>query len=141
MTGNSPFGTKMLGRPERGCTVSAQKGRGMSLTQSSRGSGSGYEAIHRSREFKTLRRRFASLVVPVTALFLIWYFLYVLVAVFAPGFMRIRVFGEVNVGLCFGLLQFVSTFWIAAAYNRWARRSLDPAASRMRQRLDAGRKR
>lgn len=37
-------------------------------------------------------------VVPVTVLFIGWYFLYMLVAVFAPGFMRISVIGDVNVG-------------------------------------------
>jgi uncharacterized membrane protein (DUF485 family) len=117
------------------------KERGMSVTQSSRGSGSGYEVVHRSREFRTLRRRFASFVVPVTVLFIGWYFRYVLVAVFAPGFMRISVFGDVNVGLCFGVLQFVSTFGITLGYNRWARRKFDPRSGRLRQRLDSGRAR
>jgi uncharacterized membrane protein (DUF485 family) len=111
----------------------------MSVTQSSRGSASGYEVIHRSREFRTLRRRFASFVVPVTVLFIGWYFLYVLVAVFAPGFMRTSVVGDVNVGLCFGVLEFVSTFAITLGYNRWARRRLDPLAGRLRKRVDAGR--
>jgi uncharacterized membrane protein (DUF485 family) len=111
----------------------------MSVTQSSRGSASGYEVIHRSREFRTLRRRFAWFVVPVTVLFIGWYFLYVLVAVFAPGFMRASVVGDVNVGLCFGVLEFVSTFAITLGYNRWARRKLDPLAGRLRKRVDAGR--
>ena len=111
----------------------------MSVTQSSRGSGTGYEIVHRSREFRTLRRRFASFVIPVTVLFISWYFLFVLVAVFAPGFMRISVVGDVNVGLCFGVLQFVSTFGITVGYHRWARRRLDPMSGRLRQRLDSGR--
>jgi uncharacterized membrane protein (DUF485 family) len=104
-----------------------------------RGSASGYEAVHVSREFRTLRRHFGSFVVPVTALFLIWYFLFVVVAAFAPGFMRIRVAGEVNIGLCFGALQFVSSFLITIAYRRWARRNLDPLSERLRRRLEAGR--
>ncbi len=113
----------------------------MSVTQSSRGSASGYEVVHHSREFRTLRRRFASFVVPVTVLFIGWYFLYVLVAVFAPGFMRTSVVGDVNIGLCFGGLEFVSTFAITVGYNRWARRRFDPMAGRLRQRLDSGRAR
>ncbi len=63
-----------------------------------------------------------------------------LIAVFAPGFMRTSVFGDVNVGLCFGVLQFASTFAIALGYRRWAQRRLDPLADRMRQWLEAGRK-
>ena len=113
----------------------------MSLPQSGHGNVSGYELVHASREFLTLRRRLGSFVVPATALFLGWYFLYVLTAAFAPGFMRIRVLGNVNVGLCFGALQFVSTFAITIAYRRWARRHFDPMSHRIRHRLEAGRKR
>jgi uncharacterized membrane protein (DUF485 family) len=117
-----------------------QSGRHPSPTQSGRGSVSGYEAVQVSREFRTLQRRFSSFVVPVTVLFLSWYFLFVIAATFAPSFMRIRVWGDVNVGLCFGLLQFVSTFWITIAYSRWARRRLDPLSDRLRERLEEGRK-
>ena len=118
----------------------------MSVTQAGRGgagghrgSVSGYEAVHVSREFRTLRRYFGSFAVPVTVVFLIWYFLYVAVAAFAPGFMKIHVIGDVNIGLCFGLLQFVSAFGIAVAYRRWARRNLDPISARIRHRLEARR--
>jgi uncharacterized membrane protein (DUF485 family) len=53
--------------------------------------------------------------------------------------MRVSVFGDVNVGLCFGVLQFASTFAIALGYRRWARRRLDPLTDRLRQRLEGGR--
>ena len=112
----------------------------MSLPQSGQGNVSGYELVYVSREFRTLRRRLGSFVVPATALFLGWYFLYVLTAAFAPGFMRIRVLGDMNVGLCFGALQFVSAFAITIAYRRWARRNVDPMSHRIRHRLEAGRK-
>ena len=112
----------------------------MSLTDSGRTTVTGYEVVHASREFKTLRRRFKSFVVPVTLAFLAWYFLYVIVAAFASGFMRTRVAGAINVGLCFGALQFISTFAITIAYGRWARRNLDPASSRIRDRLERGRR-
>lgn len=39
-----------------------------------------------------------------------------------------KVIGHVNVALIFGLLQFVSTFVIAALYGRFANRRLDPLA-------------
>ena len=72
--------------------------------------------------------------------FLSWYFLYVIVAAFAPGFMRIKVAGEINIGLCFGALQFVSTFTITALYARWARRNIDPLSDRLRHRVARGRR-
>jgi uncharacterized membrane protein (DUF485 family) len=114
---------------------------GSVATQPGRSSGSGYEAVRASRDFWTLRRRFGSFVVPACALFILWYFLFVIIAVFAPGFMRISVFGDVNVGLCFGALQFVSTFAIALSYRRWAQRRLDPLSGRLRQRLEGGQNR
>jgi uncharacterized membrane protein (DUF485 family) len=52
--------------------------------------------------------------------------------------MRISVLGDVNVAMCFGLLQFASTFAIAVGYRLWARRRLDPLADRLRQRLEGG---
>lgn len=106
--------------------------------QPSRTSAIGYEAVRASRDFWTIQRRYGSFVRPVCILFIIWYFLFVIIAVFAPGFMRISVFGDVNVGLCFGVLQFVSTFVIAVSYRRWARRRLDPLSDRLRHRLEGG---
>ena len=44
-----------------------------------------------------------------------WYFLYVLLADYAHDFMAKEVFGNVNVGLLFGLGQFVSTFTITTS--------------------------
>jgi len=112
---------------------------GTTATQSGRSRASGYEAVRASRDYWTIRRRFGSFIVPACALFLCWYFLFVIIAVFAPGFMRISVFGDVNVGLCFGALQFASTFTIALSYRRWAQRRLDPLSDRLRQRLEGGR--
>lgn len=112
----------------------------MPVTQSGRDEGTGYELVQATREFQNLRRRFRRFVIPVTAGFLGWYFLYVIVAAFAPGFMRIKVVGAVNIGLCFGALQFVSTFGITMLYARWARRNIDPTSDRLRQRVARGRR-
>jgi uncharacterized membrane protein (DUF485 family) len=112
----------------------------MSVTQTGRETVSAYELVQGSREFGTLRRRLGYFVIPVTGMFLSWYFLYVILAAFAPGFMRLRVLGDVNVGMCLGLLQFVSTFVIAAGFGRWAPRKFDPLAARLRLRLERGRR-
>jgi uncharacterized membrane protein (DUF485 family) len=108
-------------------------------SQPARHGATGYEAIYASRDFWTIRRRSTSFIVPACVTFLAWYFLFVIVAVFAPGFMRIRMFGEVNVGLCFGVLQFTSTFTIAVWYRYWAQHRLDPPSERLRRRLEGGR--
>ena len=50
--------------------------------------------------------------------------------------MDTKVLGNVNVGLIFGLLQFVSTFVIAIAYARYADRKIDPLADDLRPEIE-----
>jgi uncharacterized membrane protein (DUF485 family) len=102
------------------------------------GPGTSYQEVQASEEFAQLRSRFRKFVFPMTALFLVWYFLYVVLAAFAPGFMSTKTIGNINIGLIFGLLQFVSTFAITMLYARWADRQFDPTAERLRERLERG---
>jgi len=95
-----------------------------------------YRDVQLSPDFSELRRRFRRFVFPMTALFLGWYFLYVLLADYAGDFMSTKVFGNINVALLFGLGQFVSTFAITMIYVRWADREIDPAAAHMRQLIE-----
>ena len=95
-----------------------------------------WTTAQRSAEFATLRRRLRLFVFPMTAFFLAWYFLYVLSAAFAPQFMAIKVTGSINIGLIFGLLQFVSTFAITMVYVRFANKSLDPVRDRIRAHIE-----
>jgi uncharacterized membrane protein (DUF485 family) len=91
-----------------------------------------YRDVQLSPDFSELRRRFRRFVFPMTALFLAWYFLYVLLADYAHGFMSHKVGGNITVALLFGLGQFVSTFAITMIYVRWADKEIDPAAEQMR---------
>ena len=95
-----------------------------------------YQRVQRSPEFQDLRRRFRNFVFPMTALFLVWYFVYVLLANYAHDFMSIRVWGNITVGLLFGLGQFVSTFAITMIYARWANRRFDAAADELRREIE-----
>ena len=113
-------------------------GRGFAGDISNGGPVDPWVAAVNSAEFSTLRRRLRGFVFPMTAFFLAWYFLYVLLAAFAPRFMSIRVVGNVNVGLIFGLLQFVSTFVITTLYVQFANRHLDPVSSRLRKQVEGG---
>ncbi|MFI5534667.1 DUF485 domain-containing protein [Kitasatospora sp. NPDC051853] len=92
------------------------------------------QLIEQSEEFAALRRAFRGFVFPVTAGFLLWYLLYVLLSSYAHDFMAIKLFGAVNMALLLGLLQFASTFGIAAWYARYADRRLDPKAAAIRER-------
>ena len=95
-----------------------------------------YLDLQRSEEFAELRTRFRRFVFPMTALFLAWYFLYVLLSTYAADFMSQKVFGNINVGLLFGLGQFASTFIITMLYARWADREFDPRAEELHDRVE-----
>jgi len=97
---------------------------------------SDWEKMRASPEFTELRRRLRVFVFPVSALFLLWYLLYVLLADYATGFMSTKLFGNITVGLVFGLLQFVSTFVITGLYVRYANRRLDPLADEIRHEVE-----
>jgi uncharacterized membrane protein (DUF485 family) len=94
--------------------------------------------VQASDEFADLRRRFRRFVFPVSALFLGWYFLYVILAAYARDFMSTKLVGNINIGLVLGLLQFVSTFVITMVYARWADREFDPTADRLRAHIESG---
>jgi len=94
-----------------------------------------YLEVADSPEFEALRRTFRRFVFPMSALFLAWYLLYVLLSNYAKDFMSTEVFGNVHLGLIIGLLQFVSTFAITTVYARWADRRFDPAAAELARRV------
>lgn len=97
-----------------------------------------YSAVANSEEFAGLRRALRRFVFPMAVAFFLWYALYVILSAYARGFMTVKLVGNINVALLFGLLQFVSTFLIAWYYSRHAERTLDPVADRIRADLENG---
>ena len=95
-----------------------------------------YEELHASDDFTQLRKSYRAFALPWTLAFLAWYFLYVVLSNWAPGFMDAKVVGNINVALVFGILQFVSTFVIAYLYAKYASRRLDPPARRLEKRYN-----
>jgi len=98
-----------------------------------------YADVQGSADFIDLRRRLRRFVFPMSLMFLSWYLVYVLLAAYAPGFMSRPVAGNINVGLLIGVLQFVSTFLIATIYVSYANRNIDPAAARLRAKIEGER--
>jgi uncharacterized membrane protein (DUF485 family) len=80
-----------------------------------------------------------SFVFPMTVAFFLWYALYVLLSAYARGFMSIKLIGNINVALLFGLLQFLTTFLIAWYYARYAAAKLDPLADKIGAELESER--
>ncbi|RAX47614.1 DUF485 domain-containing protein [Arthrobacter sp. AQ5-06] len=95
-----------------------------------------FEQVQSTERFQKLRKRHRSFVFPMAVAFLLWYFAYVLLADYAVGFMSTKVWGNINVGLILGLLQFVSTFAITGFYVSYSNRKLDPIAAEIRHEIE-----
>ncbi|QGF23334.1 DUF485 domain-containing protein [Raineyella fluvialis] len=96
-----------------------------------------YREVEKSAEFVELRKKFRSFAFPMTIAFLVWYFAYVLLSVYAVDWMSTRVFGNITTGLLISFLQFVTTFLITWLYIRHANRSLDPLSAQLKNGLEA----
>ncbi|MCC9198130.1 DUF485 domain-containing protein [Arthrobacter sp. zg-Y820] len=96
-----------------------------------------FTEVQKSPELQELRKRQRSFIFPMALVFLLWYFAYVLLADYAHDFMSTPVWGNINVGLILGLLQFVSTFGITMWYVSYANRRMDPIAAGLREKLEA----
>lgn len=107
-----------------------------STTDTAPPGGIDYVAVEESPRFSELKRRQRGFVFPLAVAFLVWYFAYVLLSSFARDFMSQRVWGDITVGLLFGLGQFVTTFAITMAYVWYANRKLDPIAEEIRGDLE-----
>ena len=89
-----------------------------------------------SPEFQELRKKQRGFAFPVTVAALVWFAVYVLLAMFAPGLYANKVWGNINVGIILGLLQFVTTFAITYAYVKFADREIEPRTAALRDRLE-----
>lgn len=96
-----------------------------------------YREVQSRAEFQELKRTHRSFVFPMTVVFIVWYLVYVLMAAFLPQVMAIQVFGNINVGIIMGLLQFLTTFVITGLYVAFSNSKLDPKASKIRHELEA----
>ncbi|MFI9718978.1 DUF485 domain-containing protein [Streptomyces sp. NPDC052396] len=97
-----------------------------------------FTEVQASAEFGELRRAHRSFAFPLTAAFIAWYLLYVLLSNYAGGLMSTELVGNINVALVLGLAQFLTTFLIAWWYARHAAERIDPKAEAIRTRMEAG---
>jgi uncharacterized membrane protein (DUF485 family) len=93
--------------------------------------------VKASPEYQKLRRSFVTFAFPTVAAVLVWYFLYVLLSLFAVKFMSLPAIGYLNVGMVIGLAQFPTTWFATWLYVRRASRVLDPMAASVRATIEA----
>ncbi|MFC5013270.1 DUF485 domain-containing protein, partial [Nocardioides plantarum] len=100
-----------------------------------------YETLHASDDFADCGAATAGSPSPRDRRFLAWFLLYVVLSNWATGFMSHRLFGNINVALVFGLLQFLTTFGIAYLYSRYSIAKLDPLSEKLEARFEKERSR
>lgn len=95
-----------------------------------------FSAMRVSPQFKELRGAYRNFTFPMTVAFFTWYVVYVVAASFAPDFMGKELGGGWNVGLVFGIAQFVTTFAITWVYVKYANKNIEPRAAAIREELE-----
>ena len=77
-----------------------------------------WDRVAESHEFRDLMATKRIFIVPAFIFFLVYYFLLPVLVGYAPQFMAIKVWGNVNLAYLFGLSQFVMAWVIAGLYVR-----------------------
>lgn len=96
-----------------------------------------FVSVQQSAEFQKLRSSFRTFAFPTVVAVLVWYFLYVLLSIFAQDFMGQSAFGNLTLGMVIGLLQFPTTWFATWLYVRRAGDVLDPMAAALREKIEA----
>jgi len=98
-------------------------------------------AAEQSPEFRELIAKRRAFVLPATIFFFVWYFGFILLAGYAPGFMGTPVYEGFTVGYLIALTQFVMVWGLGAAYLIRSNSTFDPLAARAAETaVEAGRK-
>lgn len=95
-----------------------------------------WEATQASSKFQKLKKSYRGFAFPLTIAFLVWYFLYVILTAFAREWVSTPVFGNVNIALILGVLQFISTFLIAWLYERHSSHKLDAPSEEIKHAVE-----
>ncbi len=97
-------------------------------------------AAERSPEFRELIKKRRNFVLPATIFFFAWYFGFILLAGYAPGFMGESIYEGFTVGYLLALSQFIMTWVLAGLYVRRSGRVFDPLSRKAAETaLEAGR--
>lgn len=89
-----------------------------------------------SQEFGELRSTFRKFAFPISIVFLVWFFFYIITATYATDLVSIRVYGAITVGMVLGLAQFATAGLVTWMYLRFADKKLDPASAGIRAQLE-----
>lgn len=77
-----------------------------------------WDRVAASHEFRDLMATKKVFIIPAFVFFLVYYFLLPILVGYAPKFMSIKIWGNVNLAYLFALSQFFMAWTIAALYVR-----------------------
>lgn len=98
-----------------------------------------FRAAQNSPEFQELRSKQRGVTFPLAIAGVVWFVIYIVTAMYTPSFFAIKIAGNVNLGILFGFLQFVTTFAITWFYVKYADKHLEPRSRAIREALEAHR--
>jgi uncharacterized membrane protein (DUF485 family) len=90
-----------------------------------------------SEEFTAHRKKFRSFAFPFAVGFLVWYFTFIMLTTFARDFVNTPVFGNINLAFVLAIGQFITTFGIMWLYDWYSTKHLDPAAEKLKARVES----
>jgi uncharacterized membrane protein (DUF485 family) len=92
-----------------------------------------WRSIEQTKEYGELRGAQRRFLVPATAVYLIGYFGFVILAASRPGFFGTRLHGGLTAGLLLMFAVYVFVWLLVLAYNRVAHIRFDPLAQKVRE--------
>jgi uncharacterized membrane protein (DUF485 family) len=81
-----------------------------------------WEKLQANPDFQDLYRRKVRAIVPLTIIFLVYYFALPVSVGYFPSFMETKVIGDINLAYLFALSEFVMAWIITAIYVQLAKR-------------------
>lgn len=91
--------------------------------------------MRNSDQFQKLRSTYRKFTFPMSIAFFVWFAVYVFTAVYASEWMAQPLWG-LNVGIWFGLAQFVTTFLITFLYVVYANKNIEPQSAAIREAME-----
>ncbi len=94
-----------------------------------------FTAMRRSPQFQDLKKTYRQFSFPLSVAFFVWYIVYVLTATYASDWMATPMWG-MNIGIWFGLAQFLTTWLITWLYVVYANKRIEPKSAAIREAME-----
>lgn len=97
-----------------------------------------FVALSQRTEYTNLRSTFRRFAFPMTVAGLVSYFTYVVLSIYAVGFMSTPLIGHLTVGMSLGLAQFAVVYVWTFLYVRFMSTRIDPTSQALKAQLEKG---